>query len=138
MIYHCGPVVQKRNDKWVFTAAGPTTSIREEPYQADVIGHFGMRAVIGKGGMGARTLEGCRKYGAVYLHAIGGAATLIGQSVNTSSESVADFGVARGVLGDRSTWLPGRSRDWRGRAPGRPARAGQAHFTAALDRLLAS
>jgi fumarate hydratase subunit beta len=81
VIYHCGPVVQKRDDKWVFTAAGPTTSIREEPYQADVIGHFGLRAVIGKGGMGAKTLEGCQRYGAVYLHAIGGAATLIGQSV---------------------------------------------------------
>jgi fumarate hydratase subunit beta len=81
VIYHCGPVVQKRDDKWVFTAAGPTTSIREEPYQAHVIGHFGLRAVIGKGGMGAKTLEGCQRYGAVYLHAIGGAATLIAQSV---------------------------------------------------------
>jgi fumarate hydratase subunit beta len=81
VIYHCGPVVQKRNEKWVFTAAGPTTSIREEPYQADVIGHFKLRAVIGKGGMGAKTLQGCQEYGAVYLHAIGGAATLIGQSV---------------------------------------------------------
>jgi fumarate hydratase subunit beta len=81
VIYHCGPVVQKRDEKWVFTAAGPTTSIREEPYQADVIGHFRLRAVIGKGGMGAKTLQGCQEHGAVYLHAIGGAATLIGQSV---------------------------------------------------------
>ena len=81
-IYHCGPVVKKRDDgKYVFVAAGPTTSIREEPYQADVIGHFGVRAVIGKGGMAAKTLEGCRKHGAAYLHAIGGAATLIAESV---------------------------------------------------------
>ncbi len=81
-IYHCGPVVKKLPDgKWAFVAAGPTTSIREEPYQADVIGHFGLRAVIGKGGMAAKTLEGCQKYGAVYLHAIGGAATLIGDRV---------------------------------------------------------
>src|SRR5512142_1376941 len=81
-IYHCGPVVKKLPDgKWAFVAAGPTTSIREEPYQADVIGHFGMRAVIGKGGMAAKTLEGCQKYGAVYLHAIGGAGTLIADRV---------------------------------------------------------
>lgn len=81
VIYHCGPVVQKRAEKWLFTAAGPTTSIREEPYQADVIGHFKLRAIIGKGGMGTKTLQACRDHGAVYLHAIGGAATLIGQSV---------------------------------------------------------
>lgn len=81
VIYHCGPVVQKQNERWIFTAAGPTTSIREEPYQADVIKHFGLRAVIGKGGMGNKTLDACREFGAVYLHAIGGAATLIGRSV---------------------------------------------------------
>jgi fumarate hydratase class I len=89
VIYHCGPVVKKLPDpqgasgtgKWVFVAAGPTTSIREEPYQADVIGHFGLRAVIGKGGMADKTLAGCQKYGAVYLHAIGGAATLIAERV---------------------------------------------------------
>lgn len=81
-IYHCGPVVKKREDgKYEFVAAGPTTSIREEPYQADVIAHFGVRAVIGKGGMREKTLEGCRKHGAAYLHAIGGAATLIAESV---------------------------------------------------------
>ena len=55
-------------------AAGPTTSIREEPYEADVIKKFGIKAVIGKGGMGAKTLKACQDYGAVYLHAIGGAA----------------------------------------------------------------
>jgi len=81
VIYHCGPVVQKTNGAWSFVAAGPTTSIREEPYQADVMKHFRLRAVIGKGGMGAKTLEGCQEVGAVYLHAIGGAASLIAQSV---------------------------------------------------------
>ncbi len=81
VIYHCGPVVIKGDDgKYKFVAAGPTTSIREEPYQADVIGHFGLRGVIGKGGMGEKTLAGCREHGAVYLHAIGGAATLIAES----------------------------------------------------------
>ena len=82
VMYHCGPVVKKHADgSYSFVAAGPTTSIREEPYQADVMGHFGVRAVIGKGGMGAKTLAGCRQHGAVYLHAIGGAATLIAESV---------------------------------------------------------
>jgi len=81
VIYHCGPVVKKRPDgKYEFVAAGPTTSIREEPYEADVIKHFGLRAVIGKGGMGEKTLAACQQFGAVYLHAIGGAATLIAES----------------------------------------------------------
>jgi fumarate hydratase class I len=81
-IYHCGPVVrQDEAGKWHFVAAGPTTSIREEPYQAEVIGHFGLKGVIGKGGMGPRTLQACRDYKAVYLHAVGGAASLIADSV---------------------------------------------------------
>jgi len=81
VIYHCGPVVQRAGERWSFVAAGPTTSIREEPYQAEVIEHFGLRAVIGKGGMGPKTLAACQQHGAVYLHAIGGAASLIAQSV---------------------------------------------------------
>ena len=81
VIYHCGPVVQQQNGTWSFVAAGPTTSIREEPYQAAVIEHFNLRGVIGKGGMGAKTLQACQDFGAVYLHAIGGAASLIAQSV---------------------------------------------------------
>lgn len=82
VMYHCGPVVS-RNDAgiWRFVSAGPTTSIREEPYEADVIAYFGLRAVIGKGGMGPKTLAACQQYGAVYLHAIGGAATLIASYV---------------------------------------------------------
>jgi fumarate hydratase, class I len=75
VLYHCGPVMIKdAAGKWQVTGAGPTTSIREEPYQADIIGRFGIRAVIGKGGMGAKTLKGLEQYGAVYLNAIGGAA----------------------------------------------------------------
>jgi fumarate hydratase subunit beta len=81
VIYHCGPVVQQDNGVWRFVAAGPTTSIREEPYQAAVIEHFNVRAVIGKGGMGPKTLQAGQDFGAVYLHAIGGAATLIAESV---------------------------------------------------------
>lgn len=82
VMYHCGPVVSRDADgRWHFVSAGPTTSTREEPYEADVIAHFGLRAVIGKGGMGPKTLAACQQHGAVYLHAIGGAATLIASYV---------------------------------------------------------
>ncbi len=82
VIYHCGPVVAKKGDGgWSFVAAGPTTSIREEPYQADVIGRYGLRGVIGKGGMGAKTLAGLGEHGAVYLHAVGGAAQVLARAI---------------------------------------------------------
>jgi fumarate hydratase class I len=64
-----------------FVAAGPTTSIREEPYQGDVMRHFKIKGVIGKGGMGPKTLAACQEAPGVYLHAIGGAASLIAQTV---------------------------------------------------------
>jgi fumarate hydratase class I len=81
VIYHCGPVVLEENDKYRVTAAGPTTSIREEPYQAEIIARYGIKAVIGKGGMGAKTLEACQKHGCVYLHGIGGAAQVYAQTI---------------------------------------------------------
>jgi len=82
VIYHCGPVVSGLDTKdYKFVAAGPTTSIREEPYQADVMKHFNIKGVIGKGGMGAKTLKGCEEVPGVYFHAIGGAASFIAQSV---------------------------------------------------------
>jgi fumarate hydratase subunit beta len=82
VIYHCGPVVAGLDTKeYRFVAAGPTTSIREEPYQAEVMKHFSARGVIGKGGMGPKTLQGCQEVPFVYFHAIGGAASLIAQSV---------------------------------------------------------
>ena len=75
IIYHCGPVMLKdEHGNWQVKAAGPTTSIREEPYQGDIMKKFGIRAVIGKGGMGARTLKALEEHGGVYLNAIGGAA----------------------------------------------------------------
>ncbi len=81
-IYHCGPVVAGLDTgDYRFVAAGPTTSIREEPYQGEVMHHFNLKAVIGKGGMGAQTLAACHEVPGVYLHAIGGAASLIAQSV---------------------------------------------------------
>jgi fumarate hydratase class I len=81
IIYHCGPVVLEEGGKYRVVAAGPTTSIREEPYQADVIRRFGVKAVIGKGGMGAKTLEACKENGCVYLHGIGGAAQIYARCV---------------------------------------------------------
>jgi fumarate hydratase class I len=81
IIYHCGPVVMKKGGKWVVTAAGPTTSIREEPYQAGIIEKHGLRGVIGKGGMGEKTRQACQKFGCVYLHAIGGAAQVLAEAI---------------------------------------------------------
>jgi fumarate hydratase class I len=83
VIYHCGPVVLEENGTYRVMAAGPTTSIREEPYQAGVIERFGVRAVIGKGGMGPRTLQACKDFGCVYLHGIGGAAQIYARCVES-------------------------------------------------------
>ncbi len=95
VIYHCGPVVRKNDDgSWSFVAAGPTTSIREEVYEAEVIKHFNLKGVIGKGGMAGKTLKACQEQPAVYFHAIGGAATLIAQSVKEVVDVYKlDFGV---------------------------------------------
>jgi fumarate hydratase class I len=82
ILYHCGPVVMKQDDgTWKATAAGPTTSIREEPYQAQIIRDFGIRGVIGKGGMGDKTVAACKEYGCVYLHAVGGAAQVLAECI---------------------------------------------------------
>ena len=82
IIYHCGPVMLKQADgSWKCTAAGPTTSIREEPYQGQIIHDFGVRGVIGKGGMGDRTVAACKENGCVYLHAVGGAAQVLADCV---------------------------------------------------------
>lgn len=84
IIYHCGPVVlPDEQGHWKVTAAGPTTSIREEPYQGQIIKDFGIRGVIGKGGMGERTLAACREHGCVYLHAVGGAAQVLAECIKT-------------------------------------------------------
>ena len=82
ILYHCGPVIIKdEQGNWKCVAAGPTTSIREEPYQWQVIRDFGLRGVIGKGGMGERTVEACKKHGCVYLHAVGGAAQVLAECI---------------------------------------------------------
>jgi len=84
IIYHCGPVIIKdEQGNWKCTAAGPTTSIREEPYQWQIIRDFGLRGIIGKGGMGDKTVAACKEYGCVYLHAVGGAAQVLAECVKS-------------------------------------------------------
>jgi len=93
VLYHCGPVVKKTGDTWQVTAAGPTTSIREEPYQAEIIRRYGVRAVIGKGGMGAKTLQGLKEHGAVYLNGVGGAAQFYARCIErVDGVSLTEFG----------------------------------------------
>lgn len=84
IIYHCGPVVlEGGKNKYEVKAAGPTTSIREEPYQWEVMRDYGIVGVIGKGGMGPKTLQGCKDYGCVYFHAIGGAAQVLAEKIKS-------------------------------------------------------
>ncbi len=84
ILYHCGPVIIKdEHEHWRCVAAGPTTSIREEPYQAQIIRDLGLRGVIGKGGMGERTVAACKEHGCVYLHAVGGAAQVLAQCIRS-------------------------------------------------------
>jgi fumarate hydratase subunit beta len=80
-IYHCGPIVKKLGEKYQFTSAGPTTSIREEPFEADVIKEYCVRGIIGKGGMGKKTLEALNGFGAVYFHTVGGASAELARLV---------------------------------------------------------
>jgi len=99
LIYHCGPVVAGLDTgDYRFVAAGPTTSIREEPYQSEVMHHFNLKGVIGKGGMGEKTLQACADVPAAYFHAIGGAATLIAESVEeVLTVYKLDFGVPEAI-----------------------------------------
>ena len=99
IIYHCGPVVAGLDTRqYQFMAAGPTTSIREEPYQGDVMRHFNVKGVIGKGGMGPKTLQACEEVPGLYLHAIGGAASWIAQTVTRVLDVYKlDFGVPEAI-----------------------------------------
>ena len=81
VIYHCGPIVIKKDEKWSVTAAGPTTSARTEPYIADITKNFGVRAFIGKGGLGEKSLAAFKEYGCVYLSAVGGCAQVLAKAI---------------------------------------------------------
>jgi fumarate hydratase class I len=95
VIYHCGPVMAKDEEgNWTVKAAGPTTSIREEPYQGDIMKKFGIRAVIGKGGMGPKTLAALQEHGGVYLNAIGGAAQYYADCIKkVDGVDLTEFGI---------------------------------------------
>lgn len=94
VIYHCGPVMLKDDEGWHVKAAGPTTSIREEPYQGGIIKKFGIRAVIGKGGMGPKTLQALQEHGGVYLNAIGGAAQYYAECIKkVNAVDFMEFGI---------------------------------------------
>ena len=107
VLYHCGPVVMKQNGGYRITAAGPTTSIREEPYQADIIKRYGVRAVMGKGGMGSRTLGAMKEAGAVYLNAIGGAAQYYARCIDeVVGVNLLEFGIPEAMWQLRVTDFP--------------------------------
>jgi fumarate hydratase, class I len=95
IIYHCGPVMAKDVEgNYHVKAAGPTTSIREEPYQGDIMKKFGIRAVIGKGGMGPKTLQALKEHGGVYLNAIGGAAQYYAECIKkVDGVDLLEFGI---------------------------------------------
>ena len=107
VLYHCGPVMLQEGGKWKVKAAGPTTSIREEPYQADVIQKYGVRAVIGKGGMGAKTLAALKEFGAVYLNGIGGAAQYYARTVEEVLDvNLVEFGIPEAMWHLRVNGFP--------------------------------
>jgi fumarate hydratase class I len=80
-LYHCGPVMKECGSGWECISAGPTTSIREEPYEADIIREFRPAGIIGKGGMGEKTLQALKEYTSVYLHGVGGAGAVSADSI---------------------------------------------------------
>ena len=98
-LFHCGPVMVKEQGGWKVLAAGPTTSIREEPYMAGIIGQCGVRVIIGKGGMGAATAEACKKHGCIYVHLVGGAAALTARCVTEVKDVffLREFGMAEAL-----------------------------------------
>jgi len=97
VIYHCGPIAKKKKE-WKIIAAGPTTSIREEPYEAYIIKNYRIKAVIGKGGMGKKTLGALKKYGCVYLSVVGGAAALLANSIKkVKNVYKLEFGVPEAI-----------------------------------------
>jgi fumarate hydratase subunit beta len=80
-VFHCGPIVKKEDEKWIVVAAGPTTSTRMDQFEDEFIKNFKVRVIIGKGGMGKRTTEAMKQYGAVYGAFTGGAAVLAAKAV---------------------------------------------------------
>lgn len=107
IIYHCGPLIERSDGGYRFVVGGPTTSMRMEPYEWFLIEHYGIRAVIGKGGLGQRSLEAMVKHGAVYLHTVSGAGTLLAEKI-VSVEGVwkEEFGLPEAMWALRVQDLP--------------------------------
>jgi len=98
-LYHCGPVALRRDGVWVVRAAGPTTSMRQEPYAAAIVTKHHVRVIMGKGGMGARTRKVCAEHGTVYLQAVGGAAAVCAACVERveAVHFLREFGAAEAM-----------------------------------------
>lgn len=94
VIYHCGPIIRKTDDTYKMIAAGPTTSIRVEMYESEIIRAYGIRGIIGKGGMGEKTLAALKEHGCVYLHTISGAAVTLAEKIKgvVSGWKIEEFG----------------------------------------------
>ena len=93
-VFHCGPIVKKKEGGWTIVAAGPTTSTRMEIFEDEFIRNFKVRVIVGKGGMGKKTTEAMAKYGAVYGAFTGGAAILAAKAVkNVRSVEWLDLGM---------------------------------------------
>ena len=105
VLYHCGPVVvcedfrRKTENGWRVVAAGPTTSVRENPYEPDFIAKTGVRIIIGKGGMDAKTLAAMKKHGCVYVQAVGGGGAIYADAVKRVAgvSLLKEFGAAEAV-----------------------------------------
>jgi len=97
-LYHCGPVVI-REEGWKVMAAGPTTSVRENPYEPDFIARTGVRLIIGKGGMDAATLAAMKRHGCVYVQAVGGGGAIYADAIKRVAgvSLLEEFGAAEAV-----------------------------------------
>jgi len=95
ILYHCGPILKKSDDGYKIISAGPTTSMRVEMYEHRILAAYGFRGIMGKGGMGERTLQAMRKNGCVYFHAIGGAAAYLADRIKRVVDvwMLEDFGI---------------------------------------------
>jgi fumarate hydratase class I len=81
ILYHCGPIIRKTRERFRLIASGPTTSMRVEMYEHEIISRYGLRGVMGKGGMGRQTLNALKENGCVYLHTVGGAGVYLADRV---------------------------------------------------------
>ena len=85
-LFHAGPIVREEDGRYQIISVGPTSSIRMEDYEKDFIRQTGVRVIVGKGGMGERTSEGCRLYKAVHCVSIGGCAVSTASQVKKIRE----------------------------------------------------